>query len=75
MVLGSAIVVSLLSVFIIALEVSLYLDWSDESIYAKWTDWNDSDNDTNFFAANLICIIPLSYIGASSYFGLFRIKI
>lgn len=71
----SAVIACLLSLIVITLEVSLYLDWNEASVYQSWTDYSADSRDLNFYLANFICIVPLSYIGASSYFGLFRIRI
>ena len=73
--LSSGVLMSLMTVLVIFFEISLYLSLEDSNLYNQWTNFSKENKGSSFFLANLFCIVPLSYICASSYFGLFRIKV
>ena len=64
-----------MTLLIILFEVTLYMNWDHSSLYNKWTNYSEANESGSFFLANFLCIMPLGYICATSYFGLFKIKI
>lgn len=67
-----------LTLLVVFLELSLFFAWdqsNESSFLSTWTSFSESNKSQSFFIANLVCFIPLSYICASSYFGLFSIKV
>lgn len=64
-----------LTLIVIFFEVSLYMSWDNGNIYESWASYSQANKGSSFLLANLICIIPLTYICAASYFGLFQIKV
>lgn len=64
-----------LSIIVVLFQVSLYLSWEASGVYKAWSTYSEDNKSTSFFVANLLCVIPLSYICASSYIGLFKIKV
>ena len=71
-----AFVFCILTAVVIFFEFSLYFSWdTNNGIYAAWVSFSSENKESSFFLANLICILPLTYICSASYFGLFKIKV
>ena len=66
---------TMLTLLVILFEVTLYLNWDHSSLYNEWTNYSETNESGSFFLANFLCIMPLGYICAASYFGLFKIKV
>ena len=64
-----------MTLLIILFEVTLYMNWDHSSLYNEWTNYSEANESGSFFLANFVCILPLAYICAASYFGLFKIKV
>ena len=69
------VIFGLLTLLVIFFEVSLYLSWDVSGFYESWTTYSYENEGQSFIITNLLCMIPLSYICAASYYGLFKIKV
>ena len=66
----------LLTALVIFFEFSLYLSWdSNDGLSDAWQTFANKNSKASFLLANLICMVPLCYICAASYYGLFKIKV
>ena len=71
----AAIMFFLTSMFVVFFEISLYLSADTAGgIYNTWVEFNDS-NASSFLLANFICMLPLAYICAASFYSFFKIKV
>uniref|UniRef100_A0A7S3MI77 Uncharacterized protein n=1 Tax=Favella ehrenbergii TaxID=182087 RepID=A0A7S3MI77_9SPIT len=72
----AAIFFGMLTLLVAVFEISLYLEWSAaSSLYQTWIQYSDSNEKGSFFLANIICMLPLAYICAASFYGFFKIKV
>lgn len=66
----------LLSLLVLFFEISLYLsEGGTVGLYDTWVNFSEHNEKTSFLLANILCIMPLAYICASSFFGFFKIKV
>ena len=66
----------IISLMVMFFEFSLYLAADGAGgVYEDWIQFSSNNEKTSFIMANFICMLPLAYICAASFYSFFKIKV